>query len=70
MTKPNTDGDGKIGMAEAIDAMQKVDGRCGYERSKERGIAHSLYSGNSTVIMTKVRYKNDRLLSGEAVVNR
>jgi len=32
MTKPDTDGDGEIGMAEAIDAMQKVDERCGLRK--------------------------------------
>jgi len=32
MTKPDIDGDGKIGMAEAIYAMQKVAGRCGLRK--------------------------------------
>ena len=32
MTKPDTDGDGEIGMAEASYAKQKVDGRCGLRK--------------------------------------
>lgn len=32
MTKLDTDGDGKIGMAEAVYAIQKVAGRCGLRK--------------------------------------